>query len=289
MIAVIVIIIVVVFFYLTRNEVDETNSNSNLNASPDQAMDTCQHDDECVGTCTCGCIHINASCPEDWMVNCVAVPDCFCQEGKCQELSGDTLVIDKNWTIDDCLKYNSPKASAYCLTQLSLLKMDEEICSHTVSDVVGYKGNNYLDLVRNRTDCINQVAQQRNDIVLCQLFEEDLITDISNNLASEDKHTFNANTQNILESSQNTCYWNIAANLNDAGICNSLENIVSKDGCYSNLSSATKDIKYCQEISTTKVKDDCIYFRAKAEQNKNYCENISTSEIKEDCYEFFGD
>jgi len=86
-IAVIIIIVVVIFFYLTRNEVDETNSNSNLNVTTEQTEETCQKDDDCTGTCSCGCIHISTTCPTDNDVLCESVPECECQEGICQEIT----------------------------------------------------------------------------------------------------------------------------------------------------------------------------------------------------------
>ena len=81
-VAVIVVIVVVIFFYLTRHEVDETNTNT------EQVAQTCQVNDDCIGTCTCGCIHINATCPTEGIDEvCESVPDCQCEDGACLEES----------------------------------------------------------------------------------------------------------------------------------------------------------------------------------------------------------
>ncbi len=88
-IAVFFIIIVIVFFYLTRNEADETNSNLNQNTNSEPIASTCQLDDDCIGTCTCGCIHISATCPTDaeQEAPCLEVPLCKCEDGSCLEKS----------------------------------------------------------------------------------------------------------------------------------------------------------------------------------------------------------
>jgi len=82
-ITIIVIVIVVIFFYFTHDEAVEINSN--LNSNPDQVAHTCQEDDDCTGTCTCGCQHVLGTCPTDSDACHHIIPPCQCQNGACQE------------------------------------------------------------------------------------------------------------------------------------------------------------------------------------------------------------
>jgi len=288
-IAVIFLAMVIVFFYFIRDEVIETNSNLNENTNTEQATETCREDIDCKSTCPCGCIHIDENCPDEGKVACGMIPECFCQEGECQELSKQNLNITNQWTADDCLKYSSPNTSSFCLDELSLFKNDQSICLYTVNNVEGYLKNDFLDLVRDRADCINQVAQQNNNTSLCQLINEELITDISDNVDSEGKRTFIANADTILESQQNYCFWSIAADLDDASICDSMENDTIKDGCYKYLAGAIQNSQYCKEIGDAVVKDNCFSDIATMSKNKDYCENINSHKIKTKCLSYFGE
>lgn len=65
-----------------------------------EEVKVCLENEDCKGTCSCGCIHVDDSCPTDIGQNCFYQPDCECQEGACQEKITAHSVPDCQLDID---------------------------------------------------------------------------------------------------------------------------------------------------------------------------------------------
>ncbi|MBU1148913.1 hypothetical protein KKI23_02365 [Patescibacteria group bacterium] len=80
-------------FYQPDCECQEGTCQEKITAN---SVPDCQLDNDCYGTCTCGCLHINETCPTDADVLCESVPDCQCEDGNCEEITEDNIVLNVN-------------------------------------------------------------------------------------------------------------------------------------------------------------------------------------------------
>lgn len=81
---------------------------------------TCNIDDDCKGTCSCGCINKDENCPGDEIKACEWTYNCVCKNGICSKIDAPKNIDDYCKTNDDCINIDCtsefyPKPEPECV------------------------------------------------------------------------------------------------------------------------------------------------------------------------------
>ena len=108
-----------------------------------------------------------------------------------------------------------------------------------------------------QTLCYGHLAQQRDDLAVCQLAEHDGV--------------------------RQQCIYMLAQHRNDAAVCRKISHQTLKHGCLSDVAEATLQPVLCAEITTANLQDSCRFKIARKSGDKALCGQIVDTGLKALC------